>query len=118
MPETIERTPLQIALAQAVQFARAHGVEPPIGPDDFGLQRSSEGYQHATYVDTNHAVSVTLHPDGDTTFAVAELSWIHDQADAERDPCDWCEAGIEYFRGLPLVDVQLPGDAPAEVSHG
>lgn len=115
MPDTAERTPLEIALSQACEFAIAHGVEPPITPDDFGIQRSSAGWQHATYVDASHAVSVTIDPHGDVALAIAELWWIHDQADEERDPCDRCEGDApEMFRGRPLVDVYLPGDAPAE----
>lgn len=116
MPDNDVRTPLTVALAQACEFAIAHGVEPPIGPDDFGIRRIDDGLTCATYVDADHAVSVTVEPDGETTFAVAELDWIHDQADDERDSCDFCEAGVEYFRGIPLVDVHLPGDAPEAVN--
>ncbi len=119
MPDTIERTPLQIALIQAGEFAIAHGVEAPISPDDFGIQRSSAGWQHATYVDSSHAVSVTIEPDGAAILRIAELWWVHDQGDDEREPCDYCEPDgfddREQFRGVPLTDVYLPGDAPAEV---
>lgn len=117
MPDNDIRTPLAVALEQACQFARAHGLE-GITPDDFGLQRSESGWQHATYVDAGHAVSVTIEPHGNAILRIAELWWIHDQADEMRDPCEYCEIDeervAEMFRGVPLVDVHLPGDAPAE----
>jgi len=119
MPDIIERTPLQIALTQACEFAVAHGVEGPITPDDFGIQRSSAGWQHATYVDASHAVSVTIDPDGIATFGVAELNWTHwpDTELHDDEDCGICHppgAASTHFRGLPLTDVHLPGDAPDE----
>lgn len=111
-----EPSRLQRALADACEFARAHGVEDTITPDDFGLQRSESGWQHATYVDAGHAVSVTIEPGGNAILRLAELWWIHDQGAEDREPCEWCEDDApEYYRGRPLVDVHLPGDAPAEV---
>jgi len=116
MPETIERTPLETILAQACQFAIAHGVEGPISPDDFGIQRSSKGYQHATYVDASHVVSLTIDPHGEAILRVAELDWIHDQGDDGRDPCRHCEcldcgAPISDCECPPLaLNVPLPGD--------
>jgi hypothetical protein len=120
MPDTTDRTPLRIALTQACEFAVAHGVETPLAPEDFALQRSESGWQHATYVDAYHVISVTIEPSGEAVLRVAELWWIHDQGDDEREACDYCEgAGFDdrpQFRGVPLTDVYLPGDAPAEVT--
>lgn len=116
MPETTERTALQIALSQACEFARAHGVETPLTPEDFGIQRSESGWQHATFVDADHAISVTIEVHGEAILRVAELFWIHDEGDDEREPCDWCEGDGPQYRGVPLVDVYLPGDAPVAVT--
>lgn len=116
MPETTGRTPLQIALEQACQFAIAHGVEQPISPDDFGIQRSSKGYQHATYLDASHVVSLTIDPHGEAILRVAEVDWIHDQGDDGRDLCSHCEcldcgAPISDCECPPLaLNVPLPGD--------
>jgi len=126
VPDTIERTPLQIALTQACEFARAHGIAGRIRPDDFGIQRSDAGLTNATYVDGDHVVTVLVDRHGGARFGVAELDWIHHESDEDREPCDYCEVDDtdefdgDYFHGLPLVDVYLPGDAPAEAvsAHG
>ncbi|WP_280363771.1 hypothetical protein [Nocardia wallacei] len=86
-------TPLQVVLARACAFAKRHGVDDRIAPDDFGLQYSSAGHTHATYVyiDAEHAVSVVIRRNGTTTFAVAQLDWLHNDHSGGRPPCtDHC----------------------------
>jgi hypothetical protein len=115
--ETTERTPLQIALTQACEFAIAHGVQPPITPEDFGIQATGDGLTTATYVDGDHAVTVLVDPYGSAKFGVAELDWIHLESDEDREPCECCEFDEdEHFFGRPLINVYLPGDAPAPVT--
>ncbi|WP_029899548.1 hypothetical protein [Nocardia brasiliensis] len=115
-----EPTPLERALARACEFAIAHDVAEPITPADFGIQRSDTGLTTATYVDADHAVTVTVDRHGEARIAVAELSWIHNEADSDRDCCDFCEYDLDDLDnyGPPMHDVYLPGDAPAEASHG
>ncbi|MFI5541996.1 hypothetical protein ACIA5H_37100 [Nocardia sp. NPDC051900] len=130
-----EQTPLQAALVEACEFAKRHGVTDSITPADFGIQRSEPGITHATYVSGEHVVSVTIGGGGTISFAVAELFWVHDEADENRDACPDCGECIHcgetqcecvppgrpmvdvYLPGRPMVDVYLPGDAPAEVDH-
>ncbi|MFI6215660.1 hypothetical protein ACIBCD_27020 [Nocardia brasiliensis] len=129
MPEpsttpTTEPTPLDRALARACEFAIAHDVAEPITPADFGIQRSDTGLTTATYVDADHAVTVTVDRHGETRIAVAELNWIHNEADSDRDCCDFCEYDLDDLDddftdyGPPMHDVYLPGDAPAEANRG
>lgn len=106
-----DETPLEKALTAACEFAYQHGVEPALTPLDFGIQRSDSGLTTATYINADHAVSVTLHRHGEIKCAVAELGWLHDEADEERDMCDQCE--MVDPRGI--VDVPLPVDDAAEV---
>ncbi|MFR9767085.1 hypothetical protein [Nocardia sp. SC052] len=117
-----EQTPLQRALAEACEFTIRHGVHQPLRPEDFGIQRSAIGLTTATYVDSDHAVTVTVDSHGQARFGVAELFWMHLEADEDRDPCADCgecsncgatEAECECRR-RPMVTVYLPGDAPAE----
>ncbi len=113
---------LEQALIQACEFAKAHDADEGIIPADFGIQHSTTGQTTATYIDGDHAVIMTLDSDGTTTLGIAELVWIHDNADGDRLPCDYCEynpddfpnasEGDDYF-GPPMHDVYLPGDAPA-----
>ncbi|WP_280411708.1 hypothetical protein [Nocardia asiatica] len=115
--QTTEQTPLQRALAEACEFAKRHGVTSRICPDDFGIQRSDIGLTTATYVDGDHAVTVTVDRYGETRFGVAELFWTHLEADEDRDLCDYCEAADpDQIDGRPMVTVYLPGDAPAQAS--
>ncbi|WP_280332059.1 hypothetical protein [Nocardia wallacei] len=107
------RRPLTEVLTDAAAFARAHGIDNPIAPEDFAVQRSAPGYQHATYLDAYvesdgvmSLVSVFVDPDGRETFAVGEVVWVHDQADENRDLCDYCEV----IETSDFVDVPLPGD--------
>lgn len=116
--QTIAPSRLTIALVTACAFAREHGVEHPIDPSDFAIQRSDIGYQRAIYADADRAVTVTIDPEARVHIGVAELYWIHDEGDDEREPCDYCEpdGSPEQFRGVPLTDVYLPGDAPKVVA--
>ncbi|WP_187685121.1 hypothetical protein [Nocardia wallacei] len=107
------RRPLTEVLTDAAAFARAHGIGNPLGPEDFAIQRSAPGYQHATYLDAYvdadgvmGMVSVFIDPDGRETFAVGGVVWVHDQGDEDRDPCDYCEV----IEASDFVDVPLPGD--------
>lgn len=120
MPDqTTTRTPLENSLEKACEFAIAHGVERPIYPADFGIQRSEPGLTTATFVNSSHAVTVFIDRHGHASFGVAELDWVHAEADEDRDICDYCEVIYprDFLDGRPLVDVYLPGDAPAEVGH-
>ncbi|MEV0031403.1 hypothetical protein [Nocardia sp. NPDC050793] len=127
MPDqTAIQTPLQKALAEACAFALAHGVEGPLRPSDFGIQRSDAGVTNATYVDASHAVTAFVDHHGNVRFAVAELYWVHNESDEDREPCGNCgecancgEVECECepsYRPRPETVVYLPGDAPAEVS--
>lgn len=113
-----EQTPLQAALIEACEFARAHGLE-GITVDDFAIQRSPAGTTHATHIGEHHAVTVTIGPAGHATYAVAELDWIHNTADPDRMNCVVCEP-CAVCEPLPceceqrVVDVYLPGDEPAQ----
>jgi hypothetical protein len=104
---------IETALAAACEFAIAHGVEGPIHPDDFGIQ-SADGLTNATYVDSGHAVTVFVDRDGHASFGVAELDWLHDDGDHDRDICDYCEV----IDPCEFVDVYLPGDAPEAAANG
>ncbi|MGV9818400.1 hypothetical protein [Nocardia xishanensis] len=116
-----DQTPLQKALAEACEFAIRHGVDGSIRPDDFGIQRSDIGLTTATYVDGDHAVSVTVDRYGHASFGVADLYWVHLEADESREPCTNCgecancgEVECECAPlGRPMTTVHLPGDAPA-----
>ncbi|WP_280371094.1 hypothetical protein [Nocardia wallacei] len=129
MPDIL--SPLHQALTDAIAFARAHGVEAPISPSDFGIQRSDIGLTHATYIDSSHVVTVLVDRYGHGSTAVGEVDWLHDTADDGRAPCGACgecpdcgedpescvcEPEAETYRGVPLVDVHLPGGAPEAVS--
>jgi hypothetical protein len=114
------RPDLREIYAEAIGFARAHGVD-PFTADDFALQRSEAGMTHATYADGDHLVNVYVDRDGKPTYAVAELAWVHDDADPDRDLCDFCEViGREAIGELDddeddgLLRVYLPGDPPIE----
>lgn len=112
-----DRTPLEQALAEACAFAIAHGVDTSITPADFAIQRSEPGLTTATHVNASHAVTATVDRSGAVRIAVAELFWVHDEADEDRDLCDYCEViDAADFADRPLITVYLPGDAPAEVS--
>lgn len=81
---------LEAALAAACEFAKRHQVDPVLTPADFGVQRSPSGLTTATYVDSSHAVTVTVDRHGETSCGVAELDWVHLEADHDRGPCDAC----------------------------
>lgn len=112
-----EPTRLQLALADACDIARTEGVE-DIGPDDFGLQRSEAGWQHATYVGADRVVSVTIDPDDAVSIAVGEIDWISTKYDAVCPNCEGdasvceCEPGepLDQWRGRICTVVPLPGD--------
>jgi hypothetical protein len=111
-----EPSRLELALVDACDIARKYGTPADLTPDDFALQRSSPGWQHATHIGPEHLISVTLDPDGDVTVQVGEIYWFDEEDDDEE------AAGPECFHGRPLTDVYLPGDAPgpqhAEVVDG
>ncbi|MFR9773096.1 hypothetical protein [Nocardia sp. SC052] len=117
-----QKTPLQGALAEACAFAQRHGVTDSITPADFGIQRSEPGLTTATYVGADHAVLATVDRHGRARFSVAELFWIHLDADEGRDPCADCGECMNCGEvecaceppGRPMVTVYLPGDAPAQ----
>lgn len=90
MPEQTSGSPLETALTAACEFALRHGVEPPIAPADFGIQRCASGVTNATYVDASHAVTAFVGRYGETSIGVAELTWIHLQADPDRPACGPC----------------------------
>lgn len=112
MPDhTIELTPLQQALVDAIALAELHGLEHRIVPEDFGIQRSPSGITNATFIDSDVAITVLVDRHGRTTIGLAELEWIH-FPDPEREPsaddCDICgEASLP-----PTRTVYLPGDDP------
>lgn len=110
-------TPLEDALTEACAFAAAHGVEPIITPDDFGIHRSPGGYTHASYVDSDYVITVDIGLDGAATLGLAELSWVHfpDPEQDDDESCTTChpdDGAPTHFRGVPLETVHLPGDAP------
>lgn len=112
-------TPLEAALAEACAFALRHGVEPPISPADFGIQRSEAGHTCATYVDGDYAVTVDVDAAGAATFGIAELSWFHfpNPENPDDEDCDVChpdDGEPTHHRGVALQTVYLPGDAPVE----
>lgn len=115
-------TPLEAALVQACDFAVAHGVDGPIVPADFGIQRSAAGHTTATYVDSSCVVTVDIDRGGAVTLGVAELSWLHfpdPESDGDED-CGVCHPAHwepTHFRGVPLETVHLPGDAPKDPAH-
>lgn len=103
------QTPLERALTEVCEFAKAHGVDASITPADFGIQRSHPGVTIATRVDADHAVHAVIDRYGRASFGVAELFWLHDDSDEDRDVCDYCEV----IEPRAFVDVYLPGDGPA-----
>ncbi|TLF96787.1 hypothetical protein FEK35_27230 [Nocardia cyriacigeorgica] len=112
MPDhTIERTPLQQALADAIALAELHGFEHRIVPEDFGIQRSASGITNATFIDSDVAITVLVDRHGRTTIGLAALEWIH-FPDPDREPsADDC--GICCDSPLsPTRTVYLPGDDP------
>ena len=120
MPDqTLTPTTLQVAIGEAVEFARRHGVD-SIDPLAFGIQPSDAGITTATYVDGDHAVTVTVDRHGHTSIGVAELDWIHHEADETRDPCECCGECEGCYETVcecpppapPMTTVFLPGDAP------
>ncbi len=106
MPETTTpaQTPVERALAEACRFARWHGVETPITPRDFGVQRSPAGLTHATFVDASNVVVALIDAHGRATFGLADLDWLHfpDQ-DNGSGPCH-----EECDHRRPTTDVELP----------
>lgn len=109
MPDPDSATsPLDAALIEACEFAIAHGVEKPIQPADFGLQRSDAGSTIATYVDSSHVITVHIDRHGCAAFGVAELSWVHFPDPDPDEECWYCA------QPLSMRTVYLPGDAPCE----
>ncbi|WP_327139379.1 hypothetical protein [Nocardia sp. NBC_01327] len=124
MPEQDNtHTPLEAALIAACAAALAHGVDASITPADFGIQRSAAGLTTATYVDSSHAVTVVVNSHGQTTFGIADLDWMHwPDLDVDDDEgCTVCHpdrSEATHFRGVPVENFYLPGDAPApEAAH-
>ena len=109
-----EQTSLEMVLDAACAFAIAHGVEHPIRPGDFGIQRSEDGLVNATFVDSSHAVTVFVDHHGRASFGVAELYWVHHESDEDRDVCDYCEVVDAEGFARPVTTVYLPGDGPSE----
>lgn len=110
-----DQTLLEAVLTAACAFAVAHSVDPAIRPHDFGIQRSGAGVTVATYVDADHAVTVTVNRDSSHTIGVAELHWTHNQTDNDRDICDYCEiVDPRTFTARPVTDIHLPGDTPPQ----
>ncbi|WP_405137455.1 hypothetical protein [Nocardia sp. NBC_01388] len=108
---------LQAALQAACVVAIAHGVDQRIDPDAFGIQTSPEGTTHATYVDADHLVSVWLDRNDCAVVRIADLSWTHwpdtdSDDDAECDVCQPYTPQRNHFRGVPIENAYLPGDAP------
>lgn len=120
MPDqTTTPSPLETALAEACQFAIAHGVD-AVTPADFGIQRTDIGLTNATYVDGDHAVVVTVDRHGNANFGVARLNWVHLEADEDRDICDHCEVidPRDIADERPIDTAYLPGGAPvSEPTH-
>ena len=78
------------ALAEAVEFAKAHGVESPINPSDFAVSHHDRRTV-ANYIDGDHAVFAEIDDYGHATYGIASLSWIHHGGDEDRLPCvDYC----------------------------
>ena len=106
-------TPLDTALAEVIAFARAHGVDAVrLTPADFGHQLTEGGHTHTTYVDGDHVISAHIDRHGHTRVAVGVVEWIHDESDEDSLECDYCDL-TDALPALPMVDVYLPGDAPA-----
>ncbi len=100
-PAQQEFAELQQALGDACAFAIAEGVDDDIEPAAFAFQRSAPSTTCATYVSDDHVVSVTI-ARGQTIIAVGEIDWF---------------AGKGGAWPRPMVDVHLPGDAPAEANR-
>lgn len=81
---------LRTALTAACAFATRHGVDPSITPADFGIQHSMTGVSKATYIDSSHAVTVTLDRYGEADHDVARLDWVHRESDPDRPACGPC----------------------------
>lgn len=90
MPD--QTTPLDQAIAEVIQFARAHGVDAvSLEPRDFGHQPIGTGYTTVTYVDGDHVIVATIDRYGYSTKCVGTVEWIHSEADQDRDPCvEYC----------------------------
>lgn len=110
-----EPTALQRAIADTIEWARAHALGAQIDPADFAIQRSEPGVTVATHLGAEYAVTVVVDRHGNTRRAIAELDWIHNERDPDRPKCTVCEPcsvcnpwPCECER--PTVDVHLPGD--------
>lgn len=102
-----EPTRLQAALADACEIARTYGSAP--APADFALQRSDPGWTHATYVDSDVVISVSIDPDDAVGIAVGEIDWVG----ADGAVCFNCgadDATCDCTPFEPMLDVPLPGD--------
>lgn len=99
-----ERPALTDVITQAIAYARSAGFETgDITPDDFALQCSPEGWQHATHVGDGHVITATIDPDGRASTDAGWIDWVSEDIDiAEADEDEG------------LLRVYLPGDPPVE----
>lgn len=74
--ESVRRL-LDDALVEACQIAAHYGVSDRIKPDLFAVREIDDVGAHAMYVDFDHSVTVQVWQDGQVTFGVAALSWVH-----------------------------------------
>ncbi|MCC3311495.1 hypothetical protein [Nocardia africana] len=103
MPDT-ERPALADVIAAAIEYAVSAGFDArELTPDDFALQRSPAGWSHATYVGTEFVITATIDADRVASTDVGWVDWLNpdDDGGAEDEPDDG------------MVDIYLPGDAPA-----
>ncbi|MBF5002369.1 hypothetical protein IRT45_35215 [Nocardia sp. BSTN01] len=98
-----ERPALADVIAAAIEYAVSSGFAArEVTPDDFALQRSPEGYSHATYVGSEFVITATVDADGVASTDVGWVDWL--------DPDD--DGGDEDELDDGMVDIYLPGDAP------
>lgn len=123
-----QQTPLQRALAEACEFAKAHGFDDDITQDDFGIQRSGPGITHATHVSPTHVIAVTIGGIDGLCIGVGEIDWVHYPIDDRcrecgLEGCDECGAEsaddctCDADGPIQMRTVYLPGDAPTDVDH-
>ncbi|WP_146165186.1 MULTISPECIES: hypothetical protein [Nocardia] len=95
-------------IASAIEYAAAAGFDVrEITPDDFALQRSPDGWSHATHVGIEFVITATIDPDGLAWTNAGDIDW-RDQDDDED-----CDDGEGEDDEDGLINVYLPGVAPA-----